>query len=67
MKSFKVRDGKVIVDGVIYSESPSSAIVMGKSGKIHSIRIDNRGQYFPIGGSFIDDSLKVDEVLEKEG
>jgi hypothetical protein len=43
---------------------------MGKWGKIQSIRIDGRGQYFPIGGEWIDDSIPVvdsGEVLEKEG
>lgn len=70
MKSFKVREGRVIVDGVIYSETPSQAVIMGKWGKIQSIRIDGRGQYFPIGGEFIDDTLKVvdstTEVLDTE-
>ena len=70
MKSFKVRDGKVIVDGVIYSETPTQTVVMGKWGKIQSIRIDGRGQYFPIGGEWVKDSLPVvdsTELLEKEG
>ncbi len=70
MKSFKVQDGRVIVDGVIYSETPSSVSVFGKWGKIQSIRIDNRGQFFPIGGEFIDDTVKVvdstTDVLDAE-
>jgi len=70
MKSFKVREGKVIVDGVIYSETPTQTVVMGKWGKIQSIRIDGRGQYFPIGGEWMDSTLPVvdsTELLEKEG
>ncbi len=69
MKSFKVNEGRVTVDGVIYSENPSSVVVMGKWGKIQSIRIDGRGQYFPIGGELIDDTIPVvdsDEVLDEE-
>jgi len=42
MKSFKVRDGKMLVDGVYYSESPSDNVIMGKMGKIHSINISGK-------------------------
>jgi hypothetical protein len=60
MKSFKVRDGKVLVEGVYYSESLSPNTVMGKCGKIHSINIGGK-QFFPYGGQFIDDTIKVTE------
>ena len=58
MKSFKVREGKMLVDGVYYSDSPSSNEIMGKAGRIHSISISGK-QFFPYGGEFIDDTLVV--------
>ncbi len=60
MKSFKIREGKMLVDGVMYSDSPSESNIKGKAGRIHSISIDGR-QYFPYGGEFIDDTIKVTE------
>ena len=60
MKSFKVIDGKVKVDGILYGQSPSSDVnVMGKMGKIHSIMIEGRGQFFPISGEFNDGTIPV--------
>ncbi len=60
MKSFKVKDSKVIVDGVVYGQSPKDDVkIMGKSGTIHSINIQGKGQFFPIGGFFDDGSIKV--------
>ena len=60
MKSFKVIDGKVKVDGVLYGPSPSNDVkVRGKMGTIHSINIEGRGQFFPISGEFNDGSIKV--------
>jgi hypothetical protein len=76
MKSFKVIDGKVNVDGVIYGQSPKEDVkIFGKSGHIHSINIEGRGQFFPIGGEFNDGSVKVvdsttdilDETPKKKG
>jgi len=69
MKSFKVIDGKVKVDGILYGPSPSNDVkVMGKMGTIHSINISGRGQFFPISGVFDDGSVRVvdstTEVLE---
>lgn len=68
MKSFKIREGKMLVDGVMYSDSPSETIVKGKAGRIHSISISGR-QYFPYGGEFIDDTLVVTDdstgIVEK--
>ncbi len=67
MKSFKVIDGKVNVDGVIYGTSPKEDVVIrGKSGgRIHSIHIGGRGQFFPIGGEFNDGSIPmVDSTTE---
>lgn len=60
MKSFKVRDGKMLVDGVYYSETPSDNVIKGKWGRIHSINIGGK-QFFPYGGEFIDDTIKVTE------
>lgn len=61
MKSFKVRDGKMLVDGVYYSESPSDNVIMGKMGKIHSINVMGK-QMFPYGGEFNDGTLKAEVV-----
>ncbi len=59
MKTFQIRDGKVTIDGVHYSQSPSDVDVRGLMGRIHSINISGRGQFFPIGGFFDDGSVKV--------
>jgi hypothetical protein len=58
MKSFKVRDGKMLVDGVYYSDRPSENVITGKAGRIHSINVGGR-QFFPYGGVFDDGSIKV--------
>jgi hypothetical protein len=65
MKSFKVRDGKMLVDGVYYSENPSDSSIIGKMGKIHSISISGR-QFFPYGGQFNDGTIPVtnDSIVE---
>jgi hypothetical protein len=60
MKSFKVRDGKMLIDGVYYSETKSETTINGKWGRIQSISI-NGNQFFPYDGEFIDDTLKVTE------
>jgi hypothetical protein len=59
MKSFKIRENVVIIDGVHYGPTPSEYKVYGKTGRIQSITIPNRGQYFPISGEFIDSSIPV--------
>ena len=62
MKSFKVRDGKVVVDGVIYGPTPTESSIMGKSGRIQSIHIQGKGQFFPYSGTFNDGTTpSVDE------
>ena len=70
MRSFQIREGKVMVDGVIYSQSPNDSVVMGKMGRIHSINIEGRGQFFPISGEFNDGTIKVvdsqTDVLDSE-
>lgn len=64
MKSFKVREGKMLVDGVYYSDKPSDSVIMGKMGKIHSISISGK-QFFPYGGQFDDGTIKtVDSTTE---
>ena len=67
MKSFKVRDGKMLVDGVYYSEKPSENVIKGKAGRIHSINVGGK-QFFPYAGQFDDGSIKMvdstTEVLE---
>jgi hypothetical protein len=60
MKSFKVREGRMLVDGVYYSENPSEANIKGKVGRIQSISVSGR-QFFPYGGEYIDDTIKVTE------
>ena len=68
MKSFKVRDGKVLVDGVVYGPTPTDSDVKGKSGRILSINIPGKGQYFPYHGTFNDGSPSVvDETPIKKG
>jgi len=66
MKSFKVSDGRVLIDGVLYGPSPSSDVkVSGKMGTIHSIMIEGRGQFFPISGVFNDGTIPmVDSTTE---
>ena len=59
MKSFKIREGIVHIDGVQYGQNPNELKVKGKAGTIQSIMIGNRGQFFPIGGEFIDSTIKV--------
>ena len=59
MKSFKIREGIVHIDGVQYGQTPNELKVKGKAGTIQSIMIGNRGQFFPIGGEFIDSTIKV--------
>ena len=58
MKSFKIREGNVLVDGVMYSDSTSDTKIMGKAGRIQSIGIDGR-QFFPQSGTYIDSTLVV--------
>jgi hypothetical protein len=66
MKSFKINDGKVKVDGVLYGSTPNGDVnITGKSGRIHSINISGRGQFFPISGVFDDGSIRtVDSTTE---
>jgi len=66
MKSFKVSEGKVKIDGVLYGTSPSSDVnVKGKMGMIHSINIEGKGQFFPISGEFNDGTIPmVDSTTE---
>ena len=71
MKSFKVSDGKVRIDGVLYGQSPSSDVnVKGKMGTIHSVMIEGRGQFFPLSGTFNDGTIPMvdstTEVLDSE-
>jgi hypothetical protein len=64
MKSFKVRDGKMLVDGVYYSDKPSENVIKGKMGRISHISIEGR-QFFPYGGQFDDGTIKtVDSTTE---
>ena len=63
MKSFKIRENVVLIDGVQYGPTPSEYKVQGRAGRIQSISIPNRGQYFPIGGVFDDGTTPlVDET-----
>ena len=58
MKSFKVREGKTLIDGILYGETPQSNPIMGKWGKIASINMGGR-QFFPLSGTFDDSTLVV--------
>ena len=58
MKSYKVRDGKVLVDGIMYGQTPTYVVIAGKAGRIHSINIGT-SKYFPISGVFNDGSIPV--------
>jgi len=60
IESFKVKDGIVTINGVIYGPNPNNdVVIMGKLGRIHSINIPSKGQLFPIGGSFIDNTPHI--------
>jgi hypothetical protein len=64
MKSFKVREGKMLVDGVFYSDKPSDNPIKGKWGRIHSINVMGK-QFFPYGGVFDDGTISVvDSTVE---
>jgi hypothetical protein len=58
MKSYKVRDGKVLVDGIMYGQTPTDVVIAGKAGRIHSINIGT-SKYFPISGVFNDGSIPL--------
>ena len=58
MKSYKVRDGKVLVDGIVYGQTPTEVVIAGKAGRIHSINIGT-SKYFPISGVFNDGSIPL--------
>ena len=69
MKSFKIRENQVELDGILYGQSPTELKIKGKAGNIQSIMIANRGQFFPISGEFIDSTIKVTDdstgIVEK--
>ena len=58
MKSFKIRENQVLIDGILYSDSEQSIPIMGKWGKIISLNIGGK-QFFPQSGTFIDSTLLV--------
>lgn len=59
MKSFKIRENQVELDGILYGQSPTELKVKGKVGNIQSIMVGGKGQFFPISGTFIDSTIKV--------
>jgi len=59
MKSFKIRENLILIDGVLYGPTPTDVKIKGKTGTIQSISVPNRGQYFPYSGTFIDDTIPV--------
>jgi len=75
MRSFKVRDGKVLVDGVVYGLTPTDSDIKGKVGRIQSIHIQGKGSFFPYHGTFNDGTIPVtddstgivDETPKKKG
>jgi hypothetical protein len=58
MKSYKVRDGKVLVDGIMYGQTPTDVVIAGKAGRVHSINIGT-SKFFPISGVFNDGSIPL--------
>jgi len=67
MKSFKIRENQVLIDGILYSDSEQSNPIMGKWGKIISLNIGGK-QFFPQSGTFIDSTLVVtDDSTEGVG
>ena len=75
MRSFKVRDGKVLLDGVVYGLTPTDSDIKGKVGRIQSIHIQGKGSFFPYYGTFNDGTITltddstglVDETPKKKG
>jgi len=61
MKSFKIRENQVELDGILYGQSPTELKIKGKAGNIQSIMIANRGQFFPISGEFNDGTIQITE------
>ena len=61
MKSFKIRENQILIDGVLYGPTPSEVKIKGKAGMIQSIGVPNKGQFFPYSGTFIDDTIVVTE------
>lgn len=61
MKSFKIREGSVVIDGIHYQSTPCDTVVMGKFGRIQSINIGNRGQFFPVFGEFDEGTIPLTE------
>jgi hypothetical protein len=58
MKSYKVRDGKVLVDGIMYGQTTTDVVIAGKAGRVHSINIGT-SKFFPISGVFNDGSIPL--------
>lgn len=69
MKSFKIREGNVVIDGITYQSNPVETKVKGKIGNILSIMISGKGQWFPVYGEFNDTGLPLpiveDMVVEE--
>jgi hypothetical protein len=61
MKSFKIRENQILIDGVLYGPTPTDVKIKGKAGMIQSIGVPNKGQFFPYSGTFIDDTIVVTE------
>jgi hypothetical protein len=59
MKSFKIRENQVELDGILYGQSPTELKIKGKVGMIHSIMVGGKGQFFPISGEYIDSTIVV--------
>ncbi len=59
MKSFKIREGKVVIDGILYGETPQPNPIPGKWGRIASINVGGT-QLFPLSGEFNDGTPVVE-------
>jgi hypothetical protein len=72
LRSFRIREDVVVIDGVTYSTTPKAVQIFGEIGFIHSINIAGR-QFFPQDGRFISeiDDAPLDEnelpILKPKG
>jgi hypothetical protein len=63
LRSFRIRDSRVIIDGVTYGPNPKPNVqIFGEVGFIHSINIAGQ-QLFPQDGRFFSD---IDDMIVDE-
>jgi hypothetical protein len=63
LRSFRIREGRVMIDGVTYGPNPKPNVqIFGEVGFIHSINIAGQ-QLFPQDGRFFSD---IDDMIVDE-